>query len=135
MCTALWLALKRLSEMWTKPGERFHIKRLHLQLDNCVSENKNNIVMTFIGGLVAAGVIGFAEVCFLIVGHTDTRTSKSTKCFLGEYPCNIGAPCLATLTPPPPVEDRILGVPPGFSAFNIVPPMKPKIYITERARK
>ncbi|CAN0392031.1 unnamed protein product [Ectocarpus sp. 12 AP-2014] len=59
--------------MWTKPCERFHIKRLHLQLDNCVGENNNNIVMAFIGGLVSAGVIGFAEVCFLIVGHTHIK--------------------------------------------------------------
>ncbi|CAB1097926.1 unnamed protein product [Ectocarpus sp. CCAP 1310/34] len=75
-CTTLWLALKRLSAMWTKPGERFHIKRRHLQLDNCVGENKNNIVMAFIGGLVAAGVIGFAEVCFLILGHTHIKIDQ-----------------------------------------------------------
>lgn len=76
MCTALWLALKRLSAMWTKPGQRFYIKRLHLQLDNCVGENKNNIVLAFIGGLVAAGVIGSAEVCFLIVGHTHIKIDQ-----------------------------------------------------------
>ncbi|CAB1103844.1 unnamed protein product [Ectocarpus sp. CCAP 1310/34] len=70
VCTALWLALKRLSAMWAKPGQRFYIKRLHLQLHNCVGEKKNNIVLAFIGGLVAAGVVVSAEVCFLIVGHT-----------------------------------------------------------------
>ncbi|CAB1104041.1 unnamed protein product [Ectocarpus sp. CCAP 1310/34] len=44
--------------------------------DNCVGENKNNIVLAFIGGLVAAGVIGSAEVCFLIVGHTHIKIDQ-----------------------------------------------------------
>lgn len=62
--------------MWAKPGKTFHIKLLHVQLDNCVGENKNNIVMAFLGGLIASGVIGRAEVHFLMVGHTHIKIDQ-----------------------------------------------------------
>lgn len=35
-----------------------------------MGENKNNIVMAFMASLVDAGVVGVAEVNFMMVGHT-----------------------------------------------------------------
>ncbi|CAM9862479.1 unnamed protein product, partial [Ectocarpus sp. 4 AP-2014] len=76
VCTAIWLALRRLSKMWRKRGKRFYIELLHFQVDNCVGENKNNVVMAFLSGFIAAGVIGAVEVHFLMVGHTHIKIDQ-----------------------------------------------------------
>ena len=47
-----------------------HRARLHVQLDNTSSTNKNNIVLGFLAWLVAAGIVRSAEADFLRVGHT-----------------------------------------------------------------
>ena len=51
-------------------GVAVHRSRLHVQLDNTSSTNKNNIVLGFLAWLVAAGVVRSAEADFLRVGHT-----------------------------------------------------------------
>ena len=67
--------------MFYTVGATFRIGLLHLQLDNCVGENKNNIVMAFLASLVNMGVIGVVEVCFMMVGHTHIRLDH--RCFPG----------------------------------------------------
>ncbi len=47
-----------------------HRSKLHVQLDNTSSTNKNNIVLGFLAWLVAAGVVLVAEADFLRTGHT-----------------------------------------------------------------
>lgn len=77
MCTTLWLALHRLHTLHSDPASKLHISHLHLQLDNCVGENKNNIVMAFLASLVDAGVIGVVEANFMMVGHTHGKIDQS----------------------------------------------------------
>ncbi|CAN0102974.1 unnamed protein product, partial [Sphacelaria rigidula] len=43
---------------------------LYLQLDNCVGENKNHIVLGYLGCLVVRGKIGRVEINFMMVGYT-----------------------------------------------------------------
>jgi hypothetical protein len=43
---------------------------LYLQLDNCIRENKNTYVITFLAWLIERGVFKVIKVSFLPVGHT-----------------------------------------------------------------
>ena len=45
-------------------------KILYLQLDNCIRENKNTIVFTFLCWLLERGIFAHVYVSFLPVGHT-----------------------------------------------------------------
>ena len=44
-----------------------------MQLDNCVGENKNGIVIGYLASLVGRGIIDEVEVLFMPVGHTHVR--------------------------------------------------------------
>lgn len=46
------------------------------QVDNCVSENKNNFFVGYAGLLVAEDVIGAVEINFMMVGHTHTKIDQ-----------------------------------------------------------
>ncbi|CAM9912978.1 unnamed protein product, partial [Choristocarpus tenellus] len=46
------------------------------QVDNCVSENKNNFFLVYTGLLVAASVIRVVEIHFLMVGYTHVKINQ-----------------------------------------------------------
>lgn len=68
MCTALWLQLEQLRY---EHGE--HNRDLIVQVDNTVSEAKNNYLVGFLGMLVARGVLSTATLLFMPVGHTHIK--------------------------------------------------------------
>lgn len=70
ICTSIHKALTRLFDLHCKPGTQPYIEELFIQVDNCVGENKNHILIGYLGSLVGRGVVGRAEVDFMIVGHT-----------------------------------------------------------------
>ncbi|CAN0432499.1 unnamed protein product, partial [Pylaiella littoralis] len=81
VCTAIYEQFKELSEKWRKP-----LGDVVVQMDNTVSENKNNIIMGFCGALIARGVVRTMTLCFMMVGHTHieidqifSRFSKGVK--------------------------------------------------------
>lgn len=65
VCTVLILTLAVHVQLKRPLG-----RRLHLQLDNTTSENKNNTLLGCVALLVAWGVFEDATVFFLPVGHT-----------------------------------------------------------------
>lgn len=65
VCTVLFLSLMTHNELGRPLG-----RRLHLQLDNTTSENKNNTVIGAASLLVAWGVFHEAVIFFMPVGHT-----------------------------------------------------------------
>lgn len=65
VCTVLLLSLLKHVEVGRPLG-----RKLHLQLDNTTSENKNNTVIGFVALLVAWGVFHEASIFFMTVGHT-----------------------------------------------------------------
>lgn len=65
VCTVLFLALMTHAESGRPLG-----RRLHLQLDNTTSENKNNTVIGAVSLLVGWGVFHEAVIFFMPVGHT-----------------------------------------------------------------
>lgn len=65
VCTVLWLSILE----HIKTGRPLGTK-LHLQLDNTTSENKNLTVIGFVALLVAWGVFREATIFFMPVGHT-----------------------------------------------------------------
>lgn len=46
------------------------------QVDNCVSENKNNYFLGYAGLLVAASIIRVVEINFMMVGHTHMKIDQ-----------------------------------------------------------
>lgn len=46
------------------------------QVDNCVSENKNNFFLGYAGLLVAASIIRVVEINFMMVGHTHMKIDQ-----------------------------------------------------------
>lgn len=55
---------------------RLYIDKLMIQVDNCIGENKNNILMALLGALVHVGVVGSVEVNFMQVGHTHIQIAQ-----------------------------------------------------------
>lgn len=49
---------------------------LYLQLDNCIRENKNTYVITFLAWLIERGVFKQIKVSFLPVGHTHFENDQ-----------------------------------------------------------
>ncbi|CAN0498596.1 unnamed protein product, partial [Ectocarpus sp. 12 AP-2014] len=76
ICTSIHRILHRLFEMYVPVGKRPYIYRFTIQVDNCVSENKNHIVIGYLGSLVAQGIIGEVEVQFMPVGHTHIKIDQ-----------------------------------------------------------
>ena len=46
------------------------------QLDNTVSENKNNHLMGTLAAMVARGIMRTATLCFMMVGHTHIQIDQ-----------------------------------------------------------
>lgn len=46
------------------------------QVDNCISENKNNFFLGYAGLLVANNVIRVVEINFMMVGHTHMKIDQ-----------------------------------------------------------
>ena len=63
--TVLWITI---TEMYAKRG--YLPEELHIQLDNCFSENKNNIMIAMCAWLVATFKFRRVRVFFLHKGHT-----------------------------------------------------------------
>lgn len=76
ICTALHRVLHRLFKMHVPVGARPHIEHFTIQVDNCVSENKNHILLGYLGSLVVQGIIGEVEVQFMPVGHTHIKIDQ-----------------------------------------------------------
>lgn len=72
ICTSIHRALSRLFQTHCVDGRDPYIDQLYVQVDNCIGENKNHIVLAYLGSLVGRGVVGRAEVNFMVVGHTHT---------------------------------------------------------------
>ena len=75
VCTTLYTQFMELSLKWNKPlGDVF------IQMDNTVSENKNNHIMGFLAALVARGVMRSVmrsvTLCFMMVGHTHIKIDQ-----------------------------------------------------------
>lgn len=65
VCTALYMQFMELCLQWNSPlGDVF------IQMDNTVSENKNNHIMGFLAAMVARGTMRTVTLCFMMVGHT-----------------------------------------------------------------
>ena len=77
ICTALHKTFHRLFEEHVPEGEQPHIDHLTTQVDNCVSENKNNILLGYLGSLVGRGIIGSVTVQFMPVGHTHIKIDQA----------------------------------------------------------
>lgn len=76
ICAAIHRALSRLFETHVADGEKAYIDELFCQVDNCVGENKNHILVGFMGSLVARGVVGRVEINFMLVGHTHIKIDQ-----------------------------------------------------------
>lgn len=70
VCTAVHLALTRLFDDHVVDGEKPYIGTLVVQVDNCVGENKNHILIGYLASLVGRGIIGNVQVQFMPIGHT-----------------------------------------------------------------
>jgi hypothetical protein len=64
----LHLLLKTVQNVLEEDG--FLPRKLYLQFDNCVRENKNRFVFGALALLVHWGIFDEVEVGFLLVGHT-----------------------------------------------------------------
>ena len=71
VCTTLYTRFMELSLKWKKPlGDVF------IQMDNTVSENKNNHIMGFLAALIARGVMRSVTLFFMMVGHTHIKIDQ-----------------------------------------------------------
>ena len=71
MCTTLYTQFMELYFKWNKP-----LEDVFIQMDNTVSENKNNHIMGFLAALVARGVMRSVTLCFMMVGHTHIKIDQ-----------------------------------------------------------
>ncbi|CAM9958284.1 unnamed protein product [Choristocarpus tenellus] len=70
------------------------IQPAHWQVDNCVSENKNNFFLGYVGLLVAASVIHVVEIHFMMVGHTHIKIDQ----IFSRFSCGIKGKNIFTRT-------------------------------------
>ncbi|CAB1104354.1 unnamed protein product [Ectocarpus sp. CCAP 1310/34] len=78
-CTAAHLAITRIIDKYHDSPPHPSgciIQHAHWQVDNCVSENKNNFFLGYAGLLVAADVVRVVEIHFMMVGHTHTKIDQ-----------------------------------------------------------
>lgn len=73
ICTSIHKALTRLVKNHGSGRKRPHIDELYVQVDNASGENKNNVLLSYLGSLVGRGAIGRVEVNFMPVGHTHIK--------------------------------------------------------------
>lgn len=96
MCTVVLLTFMRLFEQYcTVGGTLFKIQHLYLQLDNCVGENKNNILTAYLAILVWKDIIETVEIHFMM-GHThikiDQIFSRWVTVYLFVFACRKNCP-------------------------------------------
>lgn len=60
-------------------------KHLHVHADNCVGQNKNNIVIQYLVWRVVAGLSESAELSFMLVGHTKFAPDRFFSLFKRLY--------------------------------------------------
>lgn len=71
VCTALYTQFMELTLKWGRPlGDVF------IQVDNTVSENKNNHLLGFLAAMVARGAVRTVTLCFMLVGHTHIQIDQ-----------------------------------------------------------
>ncbi|CAN0284914.1 unnamed protein product [Ectocarpus sp. 12 AP-2014] len=71
VCTTLFTLFMELTLQWEHSlGDVF------IQMDNTVSENKNNFIMGFLAALVGRGVMRSVTLCFMMVGHTHIQIDQ-----------------------------------------------------------
>jgi len=71
VATALYVQLMELSLKWGVP-----LGDVTAQLDNTVSENKNNYLMGILAAMVARGTMRTVTLCFMMVGHTHVQIDQ-----------------------------------------------------------
>ena len=77
VCTAIHRVLTRLfGKSYAMNGHMMRIKHLHVQVDNCVGENKNNFVLGFLAMLVSMEIVENVEIHFMMVGHTHIKIDQ-----------------------------------------------------------
>ena len=67
-------------------------KYLHLNLDNCWRENKNQFLFSFCSGLVGEGVFTEITVDFMLVGHTGNQVDQIFSILAHEFKAEICSP-------------------------------------------
>lgn len=72
MCTALFI---QFTELWHK-FQNNRMGDVVIQMDNTVSENKNNYIMGFLAAMIARGVMRSVTLCFMMVGHTHIQIDQ-----------------------------------------------------------
>ncbi|CAM9534541.1 unnamed protein product [Pylaiella littoralis] len=56
---------------WGRP-----LRDVFIQVDNTVSENKNNHLLGFLAAMVARGAVRTVTLCFMLVGHTHIQIDQ-----------------------------------------------------------
>ncbi|CAM9391774.1 unnamed protein product, partial [Hapterophycus canaliculatus] len=77
ICTSLHHTFNRLFEKHVPAGKQPFIHHLTIQVDNCVSENKNHILLGYLGSLVGRKIIGSVSVHFMPVGHAHIKIDQA----------------------------------------------------------
>eukprot|EP00904_Undaria_pinnatifida_P006121 jgi/Undpi1/2639/HiC_scaffold_13.g06018.m1 len=86
VCTALFI---QFTELWHK-FQNNRMGDVVIQMDNTVSENKNNYIMGFLAAMIARGVMRSVTLCFMMVGHTHIQIDQIFSCFARAVKgCNV----------------------------------------------
>lgn len=76
ICTALNCALTRLLEDQTQRGREAYIDTLVVQVNKCIGENKNHVVLGCLSSLVRRSAVGNIVFNSMMVGHTHIRIDQ-----------------------------------------------------------
>lgn len=71
VCTTLFTLFMELALQW-----KHSLGDVFIQMDNTVSENKNNFIMGFLTALVGRGVMRSVTLCLMMVGHTHIQIDQ-----------------------------------------------------------
>ena len=85
--TAIHHALARIFETDVNSGGDAYIEELFVQVDNCVGENKNHILVGYLGSLVGRVIIVRLEINLMMMGHTHIKIDRSTRSSQGQIFC------------------------------------------------
>ena len=77
ICIALHHTFNRLFEEHVPAGTQPFIDHVTCQVDNCGSENKNHILIGYLGSLVGRRIIGSVSIQFMPVGHTHIKIDQA----------------------------------------------------------
>ena len=77
VCTAVHHALDRLFKLHVSAREQRFIRHLTIQVDNACSENKNHLVVAYLGSLIARSIICKVSLQFMPVGHTHIKIDQA----------------------------------------------------------